>query len=106
MNKHIAALLIFLLQAVALFGQNYCIPQRFADSACFKAENIGVKEVVYGRANDWRMNESVMDMLIMYPTPAVDTMKKRPLIMLIHGGSFINGSKGEMYNQAMMLARR
>jgi acetyl esterase/lipase len=99
--------LLFLLGATSIFGQNYCITNRFTDANYFKEKDIQVKDsIVYGKAKDWKGRKLALDLAIFYPKLSVDSIQKRPLVMLIHGGSFINGTKERLYKEAIALAKR
>ncbi len=98
--------LLFLLGATSIFGQNYCITNRFTDANYFKEKDIQVKDsIVYGKAKDWKGRKLALDLAIFYPKLSVDSLQKRPLIILIHGGSFIHGNKSNLYKEASSLAK-
>ena len=93
-------LLVFLsLIIIQLSAQNYCIPHRFVDNNYFRSRDIKVeKDIVYGQAENYKGKTEILDLDVLYPSATVDTMKKRPLIMMIHGGrAGSDNSKTEKY---------
>lgn len=99
--------LLFLLGTTSMLGQNYCIKNRFTDANYFKDKDIQVNDsIVYGKAKDWKGHKLALDLTIFSPKFLVDSLQKRPLIILIHGGSFIHGNKNNLYKEATSLAKR
>jgi acetyl esterase/lipase len=91
----------------ALHGQDNCAPERYTDASYFRDAVIKSKDsIVYGHALDWQGNDVSLGMRIFYPDMSYDSVKKRPLIMLLHGGSYYLGNKREAYNLAFFLAQR
>jgi para-nitrobenzyl esterase len=91
----------------ALYGQDNCTPERYTDANYFRDNVIKSKDsVVFGHATDWEGNDVTLEMRIFYPDMSYDSIKKRPLIMLLHGGSYYLGNKREAYNLAFFLAQR
>ncbi len=87
-----------------IFAQNYCIPQRFTDSYYFRSKDIQHdKDIVYGKAVDYKGNIKILDLDIFYPKKSVDSTGKKPLIMLVHGGG---GNKTSMYKYCPLFAER
>jgi lysophospholipase L1-like esterase len=82
--KHILSLLLLLLVAVSGYGQ-----KRF--TAAFIAGVDSAINVPYGRATNLKGEEEVL--LLDVFMPKADTMKKRPLVIFIHGGGFKNNTK-------------
>lgn len=103
-KKIVLILLIFLTIGAHIFGQDYCIPQRFIDSYYFRSRDIQFdKDIVYGQALNYKGKIQILDLDIFYPKQSVDSLKKRPLIMLVHGG---DGDKTQMYKYAPLFAQR
>jgi predicted peptidase len=99
--------MLLLVGTVTLAGQNTITPGRYTNPNYFADDVVLVKDnVVYGAAKDWQGNSVNLDMKIFYPDMAYDSLKKRPLIMLMHGGSYWKGSKNEEHNLAIYLAKR
>lgn len=97
MHKAVYLLLITLFYFIIFTGlnsQNYCIPVRFCeiifpDSGQVKIDN----NVVYCEAINWKGTTEKLDMDIAYPDKTIDTMKRKPLIVFIHGGGYYTGNK-------------
>jgi len=105
MKKHIFSLVAVLFISIAALSQSYCIPGRFTKTDYFKDSSITfLNKVVYGSAIDWQGKLKEVDMLVFMPKKKVDSLKKRPLLIFIHGGSFNGGSKTGFQNVARMLA--
>jgi hypothetical protein len=75
-----------------------CFPGRFSETTCFAYENIyATRDVVYGYSYDPFTDSTIaLQMDIYYPDMALDTMTKRPFILLVHGGSFLAGDRHDM----------
>lgn len=67
--------------------------QRFKNEVFSSIDSL--KNVQYGEAKNIN-NESEKLFLDIY-SPNTDTLKKRPLILFIHGGGFVNGDKSSGY---------
>lgn len=81
-----------------LNAQDYCIPHRFVDNYYFRSRNIQVdKNIRYGQGENYKGKTEILDLDLYYPSAAVDSLKKKPLIMLIHGGSTGDNSGTEKY---------
>lgn len=77
------------------------IPQRYQDLIF---ENVEIKrDVIYGSnsSQGGRQVELKMDIY----SPADDTLKNRPLIILAHGGYYLNGSKENFSRDCLSLAK-
>lgn len=99
----------FLIALLLLLSANYATAQfctdddRFSNAEFFSSDQIdSKKDVVYGNAVNVK-GES-QDLLIDYyfPDTDIDTMTKRPFILLVHGGSFMRGSK-DLHMTAMSI---
>ncbi|HTA81311.1 MAG TPA: alpha/beta hydrolase [Bacteroidia bacterium] len=107
MRRHCFSLVAVLFISIAGFSQSYCIPNRFTKADYFKDSAIECAEsLVYGQAKDWEGDKTELDLTLFYPKRSVDLLKKRPLIILIHGGSFNGGNKLFFFNEAKLLAKR
>jgi hypothetical protein len=84
-KKTVLIFLIFLTIGAHLFAQNYCIPQRFTDSYYFRSRDIQHdKDIIYGQAVDSKGKIQILDLDIFYPKRFVDSLDKRPLIILVN----------------------
>jgi len=91
-------ILLLSLIFIPLNAQNYFIPHRFVDNYYFRSRDIQVdKNIVYGQAENYRGKTEILDLDLYYPSGAVDSLKIKPLIMLVHGGSKGDNSKTEKY---------
>jgi acetyl esterase/lipase len=103
-KKTVLILLIFLTIGAHLFAQDYCVSQRFTDSYYFRSRDIQHdKDIIYGQAVDSKGKIQILDFDIFYPKKSLDSLGKRPLIMLVHGGG---GDKTSMYKYCPLLAER
>jgi hypothetical protein len=110
MIRSITTFVFLLASLIALIAQqpDYCIQGRFSQIPYFaETEIVTMKNVTYGWAPRWP--STVVDTLkmdIYMPDPAIDPLAVRPFILLIHGGSFINGQKEDMEASCRDYARR
>jgi poly(3-hydroxybutyrate) depolymerase len=90
MTKHIRAFL-FLLFGLQLqvLAQDPCSSGRYAE-AVFPQFTL-TSNLTYGQNSNWANSNTVLKMDFYEPTN--DTLAARPLIIWVHGGSFIGGSK-------------
>jgi len=103
-NKFIFLVLIIVYSQLS--AQEYCIPHRFVDNYYFKSRDIKLdKDIVYGQAINYKGKSEILDLDIYYPKQSVDTLNKRPLILLIHGGSS-RGDKSKMDKYCPLFAQR
>ncbi|MEE4116694.1 MAG: prolyl oligopeptidase family serine peptidase [Marinilabiliaceae bacterium] len=79
-------------------AQDYSSPHRFVDNYYFRSRDIQVDEnIIYGKAENFRGKTEILDLDLYYPSPAIDPLKKKPLLMLVHGGSTGDNSRTEKY---------
>jgi len=99
--------LILALSAVTVvYSQQYCIPGRFDTSYVFAPAMIDTQNVVYGNNIDYLGNPVNLSFLIAYPNTAIDPLPKRPFVLLIHGGGYVDGDKYQLQPVMMDLAMR
>jgi predicted esterase len=80
-----------------IFSQQYCITGRFDTTYYFNALQIDtLGNVQFGQNTDWLGSTINLKFIIAYPKISVDPLNKRPFILLIHGGGFIDGDKYDM----------
>jgi len=77
------------LIAGTLFGQSPCATGRYATDVFSNFTT--TSDITYGQNTSWNGASTTLKMDVYQPTG--DTETKRPLIILVHGGSFIGGSK-------------
>ena len=89
-------------------SSDYCIEGRFAQVPYFDlSQIIEIKDVTYGWAPRWPSTEvDTLKMDIYMPDPSIDPLEERPLVVMVHGGSFINGSRQDMESICQEYARR
>ncbi len=98
----------FLLLIFSASSQNYCIKNRFSSTPLFSDSQIEKDtNVVFAVAKHW--NSNVMDSLRMdvyYPSDAIETLPKRPLIVFAFGGGFLDGSRTDFTYFCKEFAKR
>jgi acetyl esterase/lipase len=57
-------------------------------------------------ATDYRGNSQDLKMDVYFPNTELDTLKKRPFILLIHGGGFTGGTRERMTYHSVELSKR
>ena len=77
------------LIAGTLFGQSPCATGRYATDVFSNFTT--TSDITYGQNTSWNGASTTLKMDVYQPTG--DTETKRPLIIFVHGGSFIGGSK-------------
>ena len=73
-------------------GQSYCKTDHFDTTDVFKRDELHDTTVVYGHNKDWRGRRDTLHLKIYYPDKKKDVFSARPLIVMIHGGGFVDGS--------------
>ncbi len=74
---------LFLIQEI--LPQQYCIPGRFDTNYTFSFNDIDtLGDIVYGQNINWLGQTINLDAIIAYPKFSIDTLNKRPFILLIH----------------------
>ena len=81
-------ILLFGLQ-MQVQAQDPCSSGRYAE-AVFPQFNL-TSNLTYGQNSNWANSNTVLKLDFYEPTN--DTLAARPLIIWVHGGSFIGGSK-------------
>ena len=88
-----------------LNAQTYCIADRFRQVDYFPPSDILVYlNVMYGSATDWNDNEVALLADVYMPDPVIDPLEQRPLIVMVHSGSWQGGSKSKMEADARYYA--
>jgi pimeloyl-ACP methyl ester carboxylesterase len=107
MKVLLAILLNFLLAGVYAQSEQ-CLVDRYADVALFDSSEVVVYEnIMYGNATNLFNNvDTDLYVDVWCPDPSIDELEARPLVVLIHGGSFQGGSRDDMNFYCMELARR
>lgn len=86
----------------------YCTDDnRFSQTPVFSIAQIDYDTaVVYGNALNYQGANQDLLLNICFPDMAVDTMSKRPLIILMHGGGFLVGGRNDMNSLCLEFAQR
>ncbi|MCX7832749.1 MAG: T9SS type A sorting domain-containing protein [Ignavibacteria bacterium] len=93
MKKYIS-IFIFLLIFKLAFSQSYCIPGRFDTNYAFGINEIDtIGEIIYGQNVNWLGQNVMLDAIIAHPNFSLDSLNKRPFLLLLHGGGFYSGDK-------------
>jgi len=66
--------------------------KRFDGDAVFTTSQLETITDSYGSNRNYLNANTVLDFTFIAPIKAIDTLKKRPFIMLMHGGGFVSGS--------------
>ena len=89
------------------FAQMCTQDDSFTNSDYFLNTQIdSLKNVTYGNANNYLGELQDLKMDIYFPNNTLDTMVKRPFILLIHGGGFYKGKREDMSIHSNEFARR
>ncbi len=101
-QQHAFLLIVFSWASLSLTAQK---TQRF-QSAIFSSVD-SVLDIPYGHAVNIKGNDEQL-LLDIFTPPASDTVKKRPLLIFIHGGGFQNNSKSGSFSNMICcgLAKR
>jgi len=87
----------------------FCADERFTSTSYFTDDAVDLEVFVqYGVADEWFMElpqPALNTFDIAFPDTAADPLKKRPLIVLAHGGGFWGGEKEDMRYHIETLAK-
>ena len=108
MNKQKLLLTLCLVLTIHHTSAQVCNEeQRFTNTDYFSNIQIdSLKNVTYGVATDYRGNSQDLKMDVYFPNTELDTLKKRPFILLIHGGGFTGGTRKRMTYHSVELSKR
>lgn len=105
--KKIASLLCGTLLALSAQAQICTNDSRFTDTPFFSEGQISSQlNVTYANAVDWTGSPVALKLDVYYPTLAIDTLPLRPLILMVHGGGLISGSKANYTRVCKEFAKR
>ncbi|MFY0674089.1 MAG: T9SS type A sorting domain-containing protein [Bacteroidia bacterium] len=98
-------LAVFIFNAVnAQFCTN---DHRFTNKPIFETQEVQVfGDIVYGKADDYQGQEATLLYDAYIQKPDSDTLEKRPVVIMIHGGGFVSGNKGQRYFECLSFAQR
>lgn len=99
--------IIAILNMNYVYGQ-YCTNDiRFTEIPVFTDSEIdSFINVIYATAPDWQGVSQDLRFDIYFPNQSIDTLIKRPFILLIHGGAFIAGNKEDWGFECKEFAKR
>lgn len=87
-------------------SQNLCNSKRFVDSVFTSSQIKKDSNIVYAKAKNEAGQLQDLQLDVYYPQLSADTMSKRPLVILIHGGAFMAGNRNDMAFQCREYAKR
>jgi len=90
-------ILAFFVSFSLLIRAQYCTSDnRFTEKAYFNTSQIdSVFDITYGNAQTWDNQNQDLKLDIYYPKDSEDNLSKRPVIIIMHGGSFLVGDKSD-----------
>lgn len=89
------------------YGQLCTSDKRFSDVAVFTNDQINVqRDVPFANVVDWKGQNETLKLDVYYPSLTIDTMAKRPFIMMIHGGGLVSGEKINFTKVCIEFAKR
>lgn len=107
--KGLYVLIFLLCFHFALKAQTYpyCINGRFAQNDFYAPIAIQSDlNVIYGVNTSSSGLLDTLDFDIYYPNTLIDGLDKRPLVVMVHGGTWFSGSKSDLSSYCEQLARR
>lgn len=105
--KRLAAALLFIFASIMATNGQICNSPRFTETLVYPGFDVLVDtNVIYGNAINLLGASETLSLKMAFPKLSVDTMQKRPLVFLIHGGGFVGGDKSELNTEAFLFARR
>jgi acetyl esterase/lipase len=100
-------LLIIVFSVNSIFAQLCTQDNRFTEVEYFTDNEIDtILDIKYGFATN---NLGVIDSLYLdafFPNNFIDTLNKRPVVVMIHGGGFSGGQKEDRWGECFELAKR
>jgi len=102
-----AALVILIFFTCSYTYAQYCDGIRFTEMPVFtEAEIDSAMGIVYGNASSWLGITEHLGSNIFFPKLSLDSLTRRPFILLLHGGSFLTGTRNELNFDCKEFARR
>ena len=108
MKRLLFASFLTLFAGVSWAQSQHCLANRYSQDALFDSIDIQITTDVH-YATSMRWPGAQMDSLwidVYQPNPNIDPLEKRPLIVMVHGGAFLAGSRLDMAYFSMEMARR
>ncbi|MBS1625716.1 MAG: carboxylesterase family protein [Bacteroidetes bacterium] len=99
--------LLLTLTYVTMHAQYCTTDGRFRQDAYFSdAQIVSDTGIVYGQAFNYQGQWQNLILNVHYPDRAVDSLPRRPLIVLVHGGSFLGGNLRNLDDDCIEFAKR
>jgi hypothetical protein len=100
-------IIAFLIYIPSITHGQYCSGIRFTETPVFTESEIDSSmNIVYSTAHDWQGNNDDLKLNVYYPSIRLDSLAKRPIIVELHGGSFLTGTKDELNFESKEFAKR
>jgi len=100
-------IIFFIIISIPHAFSQLCSSNRFTEQLVYANADIFVdSNVIYGHAVNWSGVDETLSLNICYPKLNIDTMVKRPMVFLIHGGGFVSGDKNDLNQEAFLFAKR
>ena len=108
MNKQKLLFTLCLILTIHNASAQVCNEEpRFTNTDYFSNIQIdSLKNITYGEATNYKGNSQDLKMDVYFPNTELDTLKKRPFILLIHGGGFTGGTRERMTYHSVELSKR
>ncbi|MCU0421415.1 MAG: alpha/beta hydrolase fold domain-containing protein [Bacteroidia bacterium] len=110
MKQKLSTLILLLIVFhQTIFAQPCTNDSRYTELAYFDSTALTVAvNIQYGNALDYQGNPYPLRMDLYYPNINIDTARRRPFIMMFHGGGFSSGDKqsGDIRDVCIQLALR
>lgn len=105
--KH-TLLLLFLTISQLVVSAQYCnTGNRFTDQNVFNSTQLdSLLNITYGYALDHQGNRDTLRLDVHFPNTSIDTLSQMPVIVMVHGGAFIVGSKEQRRDECIALAKK
>ncbi len=100
--------LFFLTIIISEASAQFCTQDnRFSSIEYFSSNEINsLTNITYGNAINEQGDAEALVLDYYFPNNSVDTMSKRPFILLIHGGGFQGGDKSSLVDECKEFAKR
>jgi hypothetical protein len=107
MKKPLFALCLAFCMVTFAKAQFCSTDTRFTNAPYFTDAQLSEQlNVIFANATDYTGSNQNLKLDVYYPNPAIDAMPLRPFILLIHGGSFVSGTKAKLTQECIEFAKR
>ena len=87
-------------------AQNYCGISRFDTTDVIPRSALRDTTLVYGHNYNWQGKYDTLHVRLFYPDNNKDTFTARPLIVIVHGGGFVEGDIQSTKKKEIYFARK